>query len=102
MTLQSVDHALTVLEILRGEDSFGVRETLVALARVTDETANLAMLDGHDALYMDCVPARYRGAIPSRAGMRIDRTSPTTTPRERELVLRLRAASAELQTRLAR
>jgi DNA-binding IclR family transcriptional regulator len=128
MTLQSVDHALTVLEILREEDSVGVteladqlgvaastahrllatlaerdfvvqdrddrryrlgdaaqglrreiaaeecaylaRETLLTLARTTEETVNLAMLDGRVALYVDCVPARYRGAIPSRAGMR--------------------------------
>jgi len=128
MTLQSVDHALTVLEILRAEDSVGVtelaerlgvaastahrllatlaerdfvvqdrddrryrlgdsaqglrreiaadecahlaRETLVKLARAVDETVNLAMLDGRDALYIDCVPACHRDAIPSRTGMR--------------------------------
>lgn len=254
MTLQSVDHALTVLEILRGEDSLGVteladrlgvaastahrllatlaerdfvtqdrndrryrlgdaaqglrreiaavecarlaRETLIRLARATEETVNLAMLDGRSALYIACVPSRRRDAIPSRMGMRteahcssagkalladypqgavdrlfpgerltvrteatiatkpqlarelgsvrrrgyardveewecgtlalavpvrvrgaqrlaitvaaprtrlrIDRASPTTTPRERELVLRLRAASTELQARLSR
>jgi IclR family acetate operon transcriptional repressor len=254
MTLRSVDHALTVLEILREEDSLGVteladrlgvavstahrllatlaerdfvvqdrddrryrlgdtaqglqreiaaeecarlaRETLVKLAHATEETVNLAMLDGRHALYIDCVPAPSRDGIPSRTGMRIeahcssagkalladypqatvnrllpgdlltvrtgatiatkpqlarelgsvrrsgyardleewepgtvalavsvrvrglqrlaltiaaprtrlriDRTSPTTTPRERELVLRLRAASTELQARLSR
>ena len=130
MTLQSVDHALTVLEILRGEDSIGVteladrlgvaastahrllstlaerdfvvqdrddrryrlgdaaqglrreipvdecahlaREILVGLARATEETVNLAMLDGSEALYIDCVRGRGRGAIPSRAGMRVE------------------------------
>ncbi|MFC5064816.1 IclR family transcriptional regulator [Actinomycetospora atypica] len=254
MTLRSVDHALTVLEILREEDSIGVielaerlgvaastahrllatlvardfvvqdrddrryrlgdaaqglrreiaaeecarraREVLVRLARMTAETVNLAMLDGSDVLYSDCVPAGYPGAIPSRAGLRseahcssagkalladfpqsavdrllphdrltvrtratiatktqlarelglvrrrgyardveeweagtlalavpvrargmqrlaltiaaphtrlrIDRTGTGTTPRERELVLRLRAASEELQVRLSR
>jgi DNA-binding IclR family transcriptional regulator len=128
MTLQSVDHALTVLEILRAVDSVGVteladrldvaastahrllatlaerdyvvqdrddrryrlgdsaqglrreiaadecallaRDTLVKLARAVEETVNLAMLDGRDALYIDCVPARRRDAIPSRKGMR--------------------------------
>lgn len=128
MTLQSVDHALSVLEILRVEDTVGVtelaerlgvaastahrllatlaergyvaqdrddrqyrlgdcalglrrtmaadecavlaRETLVELAREAGETVNLAVLDGREALYLDSVPGRRRGAIPSRAGMR--------------------------------
>lgn len=55
------------------------------------------------------VPVRVRGAqrlaltvaVP-RARLSLDRASRTPTHRERELVLSLRAASAELQTRLSR
>ncbi|HWD06132.1 MAG TPA: IclR family transcriptional regulator [Amycolatopsis sp.] len=130
MTLQSVDHALTVLELLGNEESIGVteladrlgvaastahrllstlaerdfvvqdhddrryrlgdaaqglrreiavdecarlaRETLIKLARATEETVNLAMLDGHEALYIDSVRGPGRGAIPNRAGMRAE------------------------------